>query len=41
MVEIAPILLEAVCGRKGFGVVAQVVLSKLAGSIAKVVQEHC
>ena len=39
VVEVAPVLLEAVRGRQGRGVVAQVVLAELAGVVAEIEQE--
>ena len=39
VVEVAPVLLEAVRRRQGIGVVAQVVLAELAGVVAEVQQE--
>ena len=39
VVEIAPVLLEAVRGRQRLGVVAQVVLAELAGGVAEIEQE--
>ena len=39
VVEIAPVLLEAVRRRQGRGVVAQVVLAELAGGVAEIEQE--
>ena len=39
VVEVAPVLLEAVRRRQGVGVVAQVVLAELAGGVAEVQQE--
>src|SRR5437660_2144429 len=39
MVQVAPKLLEAVGGRKGCGVVAQVVLAELARVVAEIAQE--
>ena len=39
MIEVAPILLESVRCREGFGMVAQVVLAELASVVAEVQQE--
>ena len=39
VVEVAPELVEAVGGRQGVGVVAQVVLAELAGVVAEIAQE--
>ena len=39
VVEVAPVLLEAVRRRQGVGVVAQVVLAELAGGVAEIEQE--
>src|SRR5262249_9826944 len=39
VVEVAPVLLEAVRRRQSLGVVAQVVLAKLAGGVAEIEQE--
>ncbi len=41
MVQVAPVLLEAVRRRQGVRVVTQVVLAELAGVVAEVTQEHC
>ena len=40
VVEIAPELLEAVCGRQSLNVIAKVVLAELAGVVAEIMQEH-
>ena len=39
VVEVAPVLLEAVCRREAGGVVAEVVFPELAGGVAQVMQE--
>ena len=39
VVEVAPVLLEAVRRRQRLGVVAQVVLAELAGGVAEIIQE--
>src|SRR5262249_28290268 len=39
VIQVTPILLEAVGGRRGCGVIAQVVLAELAGRVAEVAQE--
>ena len=39
VVEVAPVLLEAMHRRRGIGVVAQVILAELAGGVAQVQQE--
>ena len=39
VIEITPVLLEAMRGRQGLGGVAEVVLAELAGVVAEVEQE--
>src|SRR5262249_45149824 len=40
MVEVAPEFVEAVRGRQGVGVIAEMVLAELTGVVADVTQEH-